>query len=309
MTGGRLKLDVLAAGSVVPPFQIADAVHGGILDGGHGVAALRYNKHKASALFGTPPSFGWDSHGFLAWFYYGGGEALYRELLNGILKLNLVGLLYFPMPTQPLGWFRKEIKSADDLKGVRYRTVGAFRGGVQGARRGGDHAAERRHRAGDGARRARRNRVQQPVAPTLQLGLPDVAKIYMMGSHHRQVGGVRDHLQQGKVRRAAVGAEGDPAPRRVFGVERSALVCLRPLRQGLRRDQASAASMSSRPAEQLLEAQLKAWDQVIAERSKEPFFAKVIASQKAWVKRTGPFLHANNLDSEALSAAYRHFFG
>ena len=66
MTGERLKLDVVAVGSVVPSFQMADAVHAGILDGGHGVAALRYNKHKASALFAAPPSFGWDSHGFLA---------------------------------------------------------------------------------------------------------------------------------------------------------------------------------------------------------------------------------------------------
>src|SRR5438105_15332332 len=56
LSGGRLKLDVVAAGSVVPPFQMSDAVHGGILDGGHGVATLRQNKHKASALFGTPPS-------------------------------------------------------------------------------------------------------------------------------------------------------------------------------------------------------------------------------------------------------------
>ena len=40
------------------------------------------------------------------------------------MKLNLVGFLYFPMPTQPLGWFKKEVKTADDLKGIKYRTVG-----------------------------------------------------------------------------------------------------------------------------------------------------------------------------------------
>ena len=124
MSGGRLKLDVLAAGAVVPAFQMADAVHAGILDAGHGVCAYWYGKHKAYSLFGTPPSFGWDAHGLLAWFYYGGGEALYRELVNDILKLNLVGFLYFPMPTQPLGWFKKEIRAAADLKDVKFRTVG-----------------------------------------------------------------------------------------------------------------------------------------------------------------------------------------
>src|SRR5262249_5576507 len=76
MTGGRFKLDVLAAGAVVPAFQMADAVHSGILDGGHGVCAYWYGKHKGYSLFGTPPSFGWDGTSFLAWFYAGGGEAL-----------------------------------------------------------------------------------------------------------------------------------------------------------------------------------------------------------------------------------------
>ena len=69
MTGGRLKFDVLAAGSVVPAFQMQDAVHAGILEGGHGVCDIWYRKHKAASLFGSPPPFGWDAHGMLAWFY------------------------------------------------------------------------------------------------------------------------------------------------------------------------------------------------------------------------------------------------
>src|SRR5262249_33217898 len=124
MSGGRLKLDVLAAGAVVPAFQMQDAVQSGILDPGHGVCAYWYGKHKAYSLFGTAPSWGWDSHGLLAWFYYGGGEALYKELVNDILKLNLTGFLYFPMPTQPLGWFKKPVTGPDDLKNIKYRTVG-----------------------------------------------------------------------------------------------------------------------------------------------------------------------------------------
>src|SRR5262245_58412300 len=124
MSGGRLKLDVLAAGAVVPAFQLQDAVHSGVLDAGHGVTVYWYGKNKAASLFGTPPSFGWDAHSMLAWFYYGGGEALYNELINDILKLNLVGLLYYPMPTQPLGWFKKPITSGDDFKNMKYRTVG-----------------------------------------------------------------------------------------------------------------------------------------------------------------------------------------
>ena len=59
----------------------------------------------------------------------------------------------------------------------------------------------------------------------------------------------------------------------------------------------------------VLNAQLKAWDKVIAAQSQEPFFKKVIDSQKAWVKRTGAYLQTNNLDSAALESAYKHFFG
>src|SRR5262245_35652085 len=91
MTGGRLRMEVLAAGAVVPAFQMQDAVHSGVLDAGHGVCAYWYGKHKAFSLFGTPPSYGWDAHSMLGWHYYGGGEALYNELVNNILKLNTVG--------------------------------------------------------------------------------------------------------------------------------------------------------------------------------------------------------------------------
>ena len=163
MSGGRLKLDVLAAGAVVPAFQLQDAVHSGILDGGHGVCAYWYGKNKVASLFGTPPSLGWDAHSMLGWFYYGGGEALYNELINDILKLNLVGFLYFPMPTQPLGWFKKPIKSAGRLQEPEVphrRPVGRP---VQGDGRGGHHPAGRRNRAGDGPRPARRGGVQQSV--------------------------------------------------------------------------------------------------------------------------------------------------
>src|SRR3954465_8773245 len=124
MTGGRLKLEVLAAGSVVPAFQMQDAVHAGILDGGHGVCDIWYRKHKAFSLFGSPPPFGWNAHSVLGWYYHGGGEVLYRELVNDILKLNVVGLLYFPMPIQPLGWFKKPVNSAAELKGISYRAEG-----------------------------------------------------------------------------------------------------------------------------------------------------------------------------------------
>ena len=307
MTGERLKLDVVAVGSVVPSFQMADAVHAGILDGGHGVAALRYNKHKASALFAAPPSFGWDSHGFLAWFYHGGGEELYKELLNGILKLNVVGFLYFPMLTQPLGWFKKEIRTEGDFRGVRYRTsdlavelfnalgaaVTMLPSGdvVAGLERGVLDAADSNNPSSD-----------------LQLGLPEVSKLYMTGGHHRQAAALEVVFNKAKF---------DALPAELRAVLRQAAFSASSdqlwdaygrYAKDLEEIKKRGVSVV-RTAPNVLQDQLKAWDKVIAEQSKEPFFAKVIASQKSWVKRTGAFLQANNLDSGALAAAYRHFFG
>ena len=306
MSGGRLKLDVVAAGSVVPAFQISDAVHGGILDGGHAVASLRYNKHKASALFATPPSFGWDSHSFLAWFYYGGGEALYLELLN-ILKLNIVGFLYFPMPTQPLGWFGKEMTSAADLKGVRYRTAG-----LAGEVIAGLGAAVTMLPSSDIVPAMERGVLDATESSNpstdLQLGMPEASKVYMLGSHHRQVETFELIFNKQKfdalpsdlktvLRQAALSASSDQL---WYAYARYAKDFDEIKKRG-------AQVVKTDPA--ILEAELKAWDAVIAEHSKERFFAKVIASQKAWVKQTSGFLQANNLDSNALSAAYRHFFG
>ena len=98
ISGGRLKLDLLTAGAVVPAFQLQDAVHSGALDGGHGVTAYWYGKNKAFSLFGTGPAFGMDANQTLGWFYYGGGNAFYNELLHDVLKLNVVGFLTGPIP-------------------------------------------------------------------------------------------------------------------------------------------------------------------------------------------------------------------
>ncbi|HAA93183.1 MAG TPA: C4-dicarboxylate ABC transporter, partial [Rhodospirillaceae bacterium] len=132
MSGGRLKIDLLPAGAVVKAFQVQDACHKGVLDGAHTVTAYWYGKNKAASLFGTGPVFGANASQILAWIHYGGGKELYRELVQDILKLNLVGFFCMPMPTQPLGWFKNEIKTADDMKDLKYRTVGLATDIMQG---------------------------------------------------------------------------------------------------------------------------------------------------------------------------------
>ncbi|MDQ2083441.1 TRAP transporter substrate-binding protein [Xanthobacteraceae bacterium Astr-EGSB] len=307
MSGGRLKLDVLAAGAVVPAFQMQDAVQSGILDAGHGVCAYWYGKHKAYSLFGTPPSFGWDAHSFLGWFYHGGGEALYKELVNDTLKLNLTGFLYFPMPTQPLGWFKKEVKTADDFKNVKYRTVGlsadVFKemGAAVTILAGGEIVPAMDRGLLDAAE------FNNPSSDII-LGFPDVSKYYMVGSHHQQMEAFEVIFNKAKyealpaelksiLRYAAMAASSDQL---WYSYDRYA--------KDLEAIKKRGVNVVKTP-NAVLEAQLSAWDKVLAAQSQEPFFKKVIDSQKEWVKRTSAYLQLNNLDSAALQNAYKHFFG
>src|ERR1043165_8702276 len=123
MTGGELKIEVLPAGAVVPAFQLLDAVSKGVLDGGHGVLVYHYGKQTALALWGSGPGWAMDANMLLAWHRYGGGKELLVELYNSVGG-NVVSFPYGPMPTQPLGWYKKPVTKVDDFKGLKFRTVG-----------------------------------------------------------------------------------------------------------------------------------------------------------------------------------------
>ena len=124
MSGGRLKIEYLPAGAVVKPFEIIDAVSKGVLDAGHHVSGYWYGKNKSASLFGTGPVSGATPDLGLSWIQAGGGQQLWDKLVTK-MNLNVVGFFSFPMPSQPLGWFKKSPpKKAADLKGFKYRTIG-----------------------------------------------------------------------------------------------------------------------------------------------------------------------------------------
>jgi TRAP-type mannitol/chloroaromatic compound transport system substrate-binding protein len=123
MTGGDLRIEVLPAGAVVPAFGLLEAVSSGMLDGGHGVLVHHYGKQAALALWGSGPGYAMDANMLLAWHRYGGGQKLLEKLYSSI-GANVVSFLYGPMPTQPLGWYKKPITKVDDFKGLKFRTVG-----------------------------------------------------------------------------------------------------------------------------------------------------------------------------------------
>ena len=151
MTAGRLKIETLPAGAIVPPFEVFDATSKNVLDVGMAPFGYILGRNAATIPMSHGPLFGMDGSDYWAWYYDGGGMALLEEFYRDVLKLNVVG---FPIPTdypQGLGWFKKEIDSLADLKGMKYRL--RYRcGNLRPARRvGGDHPG-RRDRSGDGTR-------------------------------------------------------------------------------------------------------------------------------------------------------------
>src|SRR6267142_715523 len=183
MTGGDLKIDVLPAGAVVPAFGVLDAVSKGTLDGGHGVLVYHYGKQNALALWGSGPAFGMDANQLLAWHKYGGGKELLNKLYSSI-GANVVSFPYGPMPTQPLGWFKKPLTKPDDFKGLKFRTVGisidlfAGMGAAVNALPGSEIVPAIDRGLLDGAEfnNATSDRI---------LGFPDVSKVCMLQSYHQ----------------------------------------------------------------------------------------------------------------------------
>jgi TRAP-type mannitol/chloroaromatic compound transport system substrate-binding protein len=304
MAGNRLKIEVLPAGAVVPAFQLLDAVAKGTLDGGHGVVAYWYGKNQAVALWGSGPAFGLDANGVLAWHYYGGGKELLDEIYKS-LNLDVVSKLYGPMPTQPLGWFKKPIARVEDLKGLKFRTVGLavdvftemglavnpLPGGeiVPALDRGLLDAAEFNNASSD--------RV---------LGFPDVAKNCMLQSFHQSSEQFEVLFNKSKY---------DTLPDELKSVIDYAV-------------QAASADMSWKATDRyatdyaemqakqgvkfyktpdaILRAQIAAWDKVTTKKSAEnPTFKKVMDSMRAFAQRTGRWKNDVTIDYKM---AWNHYF-
>ena len=183
MTGGDLKIEVLPAGAVVPAFGLLEAVSKGTLDGGHGVLVYHYGKQTALALWGSGPGYAMDANMLLAWHKYGGGKELLEKLYASI-NANVVSFPYGPMPTQPFGWFKKPVTKLDDVKGLKFRTVGisidvySGMGAAVNALPGGEIVAAMDRGLLDAAEfnNATSDRI---------LGFADVSKVCMLQSYHQ----------------------------------------------------------------------------------------------------------------------------
>ena len=123
MSGGRIETEVLPVGAVVGFFDVQDAVDKGIVEGGFTWAHFFSGKRPAAYLFADQPSVGgMDQFTYLAWFYEGGGNELYKDFIDNDLKANMVAFINLMSGGQPLGWFKEPIASLEDFRKLRYRS-------------------------------------------------------------------------------------------------------------------------------------------------------------------------------------------
>ncbi len=120
VTGGRIKIQVFAGGELVPPLGVFDAVSGGTVECGSGASYYWAGKVPAGQWFSSVP-FGLNPQGINAWFYSGGGLKLWEEVYA---PFNIIPRPQGNTGVQMGGWFRKEMKSIEDFRGLKMRIPG-----------------------------------------------------------------------------------------------------------------------------------------------------------------------------------------
>lgn len=304
MSGGRLRVDVLPAGAVVGAFQVLDAVNDGVLDAAHSVPVYWYGKNKAASLFGTGPVFGGSATTMLSWFYAGGGQELYDELTQDIMGLDIQGYLGFPMFAQPFGWFKGEVNTVADLDGFKYRTVGLAadllaKMGMSVAQLPGGEIVPAMERGVIDA-----FEFNNPSSDR-DFGAQDVAKNYYLSSYHQASESFEFLFSRSFLE------DLDPDLQAIlkYAVE---AVSTANTAKAMDRYSADLQTLANedgvtvhRTSKEILDAQLKAWDELIPELEADPFMKKTLDSQRAWVERVSYYELMNSPD---YALAYEHYF-
>ncbi len=305
MAGGSLKIDLLPVNSVVKTSQMQDAVHRGVLDGAHYVPAYWYSKSPAASLFGTGPCWGWSAQELLGWIQYGGGMQLFNKLM-GSLGLNLVSFFNSPMPAQPLGWFKEQIKKSAQMKGLKYRTVGLAADvlGEMGMSvvqlPGGEIQPAMKSGLIDAAE------FNNPTSDS-DFGMQDVSKHYHLASFHQSQEAFE--ITYNKKTFDGLAPELQKILEYASEAENSNFFWHNTLRYAddLVKLKNKLGVNVYRTPDGVMQDQLKAWDVITDKFSKkDAFFKEVVDSQKKYAKKVMAYLLLNSPD---YGMAYRHHFG
>ena len=290
LTAGQVKIEALAAGQIVPPFEILDATHKKVIDGGHGVSYYWVGKNKAATLFSNTPAgiAGMDHMDWMGWIYEGGGLDMWWDFYQKELKLNVVAFPILPSSPQALGWFKRPIKNLADFKGLKCRQTGIVaevyqRMGMQTVNLPG----------GEIVPSAQRGVIDCAEwvggIEDLRLGLPQVWKYhYTPGMHESaSIGELIINADVWKSLSAQQQEAVRSATTETF------------VRWGVKWQKQNADAIEEmktkhgtqllRTPPEILIAFFKAWDEIAKEESaKNPFFKKVLESQREWASKVVP---------------------
>ncbi len=305
MTGGELRIEVLPAGAVVPAFGLLEAVSKGTLDGGHGVLGYHYGKQNALALWNSGPAFGMDANMLLSWHKYGGGAELLAKLFASI-GANVQSFIYGPMPTQPLGWFKKPVTKTADFKGLKFRTNGlaidlfTAMGAAVVALPGGEIVPALERGLLDGAE-------FNNASSDRLLGFPDVSKVCMLQSYHQSAETFEILFNKTKY---------DGLPERMKAVIALATEAASADMSWKAIDRYSKSYIEMQTKDKvkfyktpdsILQDQLTLWDAIIEKKSAEnPLFKEVVESQRAFAERAVKWDQDTYVSRRM---AVGHFFG
>ncbi len=211
MSSGAIKLSVQEPGKLIPALAVFDNVSTGKVEAGYTWMGYEIGKLPASALFGATP-FGLEPDEYIAWYYFGGGDKLVKELYA---PHNVVPIFCGTISPEAAGWFKFEIKNVEQLKGLKFRAAGLggkvaqkvgmsvtllpARRALPGAREG----RARRHRvlAADGRRAARllQGREVLPpagLAPAVDVAVPVRPQEGLGRAQARHAGDDRDRVHR-----------------------------------------------------------------------------------------------------------------
>jgi TRAP-type mannitol/chloroaromatic compound transport system substrate-binding protein len=126
LTGGQIRIEAMAGGQIVPPFEVLDATAKKVIDGEHSISYYWVGKNRAAVLFAGPPGgpFGMDHSDYLGWMWEGGGVEMWNDFYQNVLKLNVVVIPGHPTSPQAFGWFKRPIKNLADFKTMKCRQTG-----------------------------------------------------------------------------------------------------------------------------------------------------------------------------------------
>lgn len=307
MSGGRLKIEVLASGAIVNPFEILDGVNKGVIECGQWWTHYSMGKHPAGSLFSSPlggAGSGLDLMNHLSWYMNGGGRELYVEFYQKILKMDVMPFLIAPDGPEAFGWYKKAPKTVAEYTKMRVRMSSGLSsdvlkdmGGIPVNLPGAEIIPAAERGLIDGVEWIN-------TASDLKLGLYDVFKNYSLQGLHQAIG-IMDIMINGKAWRAL--------PPDIQAIVETA--CKQSIIEGMMyfvEENAKALNILIKekgvnvfdaPAG-YSDAFIKSSKKVLAKfEEKDPFFKKVLDSQREYAKLVVPFTKETNKLMQLIAGA------